>query len=68
MSTIAEAEGLESGKVTSELIVLWVLTFVLDFFVVQPLFVCLRWSGRSFDASWSLSGEVGDVAQHLYSL
>ena len=53
VSTISDDTGLESGNVTSKLVVLWVLTFILDFWLIQPLFICLlKWAKW---ASWSLS-------------
>ena len=71
VATIVRNKGEESEAVTRELIVLWVLTFVVDFFMLQPLVVLVRWSAhnRYFDPSWAFSQQINsELAQHLYSL
>ena len=71
VSTISRTDGVDPKSVTTELMVLWLLTLLGDFFVVQPVVVVLLWlvDGRIFDPSWAMSQEVSlDWAAHLYSL
>ena len=70
VTAIADSQDLDSSSVTSELVVLWVLTFIVDFFLFQPIIVFLRlgWAGRHFDPSWALSQANTGWVQYLYSL
>ena len=69
VSTVVRTADVDVKSVTSEMMLLWLLTLLLDFAVLQPLVVVLGWSGWTFDVSWALSQQVNlEWAQYLYSL